>query len=141
MAKVVLLDAGPLVAFLDRREREHERVVGVMQGLPAPLVTVEPVLTEACFLLRGVPGGARAVLQLVRDGLLVVPFRVADEAQALEELLQKYADVPMSLADACLVRAAELHRGARVFTLDSDFHVYRLHRRRPVPLVGWDRAR
>lgn len=136
MAQVVVLDTGPLVAFLDRREREHARVAETMKSLTAPLLTVEPVLAEACFLLRRVSGGTQAILRMIRDGLLVVPLRVSEEAAALDALMGKYADVPMSLTDACLVRVVELNPRALVFTLASDFRVYRTHRRRVIRLVA-----
>lgn len=131
-----MLDTGPLVALLNASEREHARVVQVTQGLAAPFLTTEPVITEACFLLRGVPGGSRAVLRLVQDGLLRVELSVGAQAGALEALMAKYESVPMSLADACLVRLVELNRGSRVLTLDSDFLVYRQHRNRRIPLLG-----
>lgn len=135
MAQVVIVDSGPLVAFLDRTEREHERIAEVLKSIAPPLLTVEPVLTEVCFLLRRVAGAPEAVLRLLQQGLLKTPLLVTDEAEALERLMRKYADVPMSLADACLVRLAELDPRSRVLTLDSDFRIYRTHRRRAIRLV------
>lgn len=131
----VLLDTGPLVALLDRRERMHSRVKAVLSQLPAPLLTVEPVLTEAMYLLRSVPKGPRTVLAMVQREVLRVPFAVAAEAGHLEELMTRYASVPMSLADACLVRLVELMPDALVFTLDSDFTLYRARRNRVIQLV------
>jgi predicted nucleic acid-binding protein len=79
------------------------------------------------------------VLELIRRGILNVAFELEDEVERLLELQRTYADVPMSLADACLVRMAERCDRARVATLDSDFHVYRKHGRRRIPLLSPER--
>lgn len=131
----VLLDTGPLVALLNRTEQGHARVKVVVDELPAPLFTVEPVLTEAVYLLRRVPGGAAAVLGLVQEGLLRVPFSLQAEAEAVAALMARYASVPMSLADACLVRLVELMPDAVVLTLDADFAVYRARKSRVIQVV------
>lgn len=133
----MLLDTGPLVALLDRRERLHSRVKAVLSQLPSPLLTVEPVLTEAMFLLRGVPKGPRTVLAMVQREVLRVPFAVGPDARPLEELMTRYSSVPMSLADACLVRLVELMPDASVFTLDSDFTIYRARKNRVIQLVEY----
>jgi predicted nucleic acid-binding protein len=131
----VLLDTGPLVALLNRREKAHARVKAVLEQLPSPLFTVEPVLTEAMFLLRGIKGAPEKVLHLVRDGLLRVPMSVETEAIALAQLVARYSNVPMSLADACLVRLVELMPDASVLTLDDDFRIYRAKKSRVIQLV------
>ncbi len=131
----VLLDTGPLVALLNRRERAHERVSAVLEQLPRPLLTAEPVLAEAMYLLRSTQGGERKVLELVRAGLLRLPLRIETQAAELEALMRRYADVPMSLADACLVRLVELMPDASVLTLDSDFTVYRARKNKVIQLV------
>ena len=81
-----MLDTGPLVALLNRREKLHSRVKAVLPSLPTPLLTVEPVLTEAMYLLRSVPKGPRTVLAMVRNGLLRVPLALEAQAQDLEAL-------------------------------------------------------
>lgn len=133
----VVVDTGPLVALLNRRERTHARVKAVLEQLPAPLFTVEAVLTEAMFLLRGVRGAPEQVLHLVRDGLLRLPMTVEAEASALGQLVSRYANVPMSLADACLVRLVELMPDASVLTLDDDFRIYRAKKTRVIQLVDF----
>lgn len=133
----MLIDTGPLVALLNRRERLHRRVKDVLPLLPAPLLTVEPVLAEAMYLLRGAPRGAHAVLSLVRDGLLRVPLAIEQQAGELDALMKRYANVPMSLADACLVRLVELLPEASVFTFDSDFAIYRTRKNRVIQLVEY----
>ncbi|MCC6332993.1 MAG: PIN domain-containing protein [Myxococcales bacterium] len=131
----VLLDTGPLVALLNRRERTHAQVKAALEQLPSPLFTAEPVLAEAMFLLRAVPGGPERVLHLVRDGLIRLPFAIETEVAAVLALMTRYADVPMSLADACLVRMVELMPDASVLTLDSDFRIYRARKSRVIQLV------
>jgi predicted nucleic acid-binding protein len=131
----VLLDTGPLVAFLNHRDRYHSWAKDQLAVLEPPLHTCEAVLSEACFLLRHLPGGQIAVFDLVQRELVKVAFRVADEVVALRKLLEGYADLPISVADACLVRMAELETGSRVLTLDSDFLIYRIHGRRVIPTI------
>jgi predicted nucleic acid-binding protein len=121
------------VAFLDRRDRYHRWAAEQWDQIVPPLLTCEPVLSEACFLLRDVSGGAPAVLDLVVRGVLRVALAIEAEAAALRKLMSRYADVPMSLADACLVRMAEQRPGSRLLTLDRDFRLFRMHRRQVIP--------
>lgn len=131
----VILDTGPLVAFLNGRDRHHRWVTEVLEHVAPPLVTCEAVLSEACFLLQGVRGGSDAVLELVSRGIVKPTFRLNAELAAVRNLAAKYANVPMSLADACLVRMSELEREAVVLTFDRDFRIYRRNRRQLVPTL------
>ena len=133
--ETVIADTGPLVAFLRRDDADHACAAERFRELTTPLVTCDAVLSEALFLLNQSAGGARKLLDLVDRGLVVPSFDLAAELKAVSQLLRRFEDVPMSLADACLVRMAELHDDARVFTLDSDFKVYRRHRRQVIPLL------
>ncbi len=99
-----------------------------------PLHTCEAVISETCFLVRNLQGGPEAVLELITRGIVNVNFSLADEVGAIQALMRKYADVPMSLADACLVRMTELCPDTVLLTVDADFRVYRRHRRRVVPV-------
>ena len=135
MTRPVLLDTGPLVALLNRRDRYHRWTTEQWADLDPPVLTCEPVLTEACFLLRELSGGSAAVLELVGRGVVKIGYGVEAEVEALGKLMTRYAEVPMSLADACLVRMVEQHPGAAVLTLDRDFRVYRAHGRRVIPAV------
>ena len=131
----ILVDTGPLVALLNRRDHHHTWVKEQLRKMDSPLDTCEAVLSEACFLLQRIPGGPQAVLELITRGLITVTFSLQNEAQAIQRLLLRYADVPMALADACMVRLAEIHEPSLVFTLDSDFKIYRKHGRTVLPLL------
>ena len=136
MSRFVLLDTGPLVAGINRRDRHHEWARLWFDKIEPPLLTCEPVLAESCFILQSCPGGAKAVLEMVRRGALEVAFDVAGQVQPVSRLMAKYADVPMSLADACLVRMSELTPESKVMTLDSDFQIYRRHGRQVIPVIS-----
>jgi predicted nucleic acid-binding protein len=129
------LDAGPLVAFLNRRDRYHAWATEQLAGVRPPLLTCEAVLSEACFLLRRLDGAVDAVFRLLERGLICVGLRLADEAPSVRRLLARYRRVPMSLADACLVRLAELHADSAVLTLDHDFRIYRKSGRQTIPTL------
>ncbi len=103
--------------------------------LPAPFVTCEPVLAETAFLLSRHGEGSRRFFEFLASGLLEVNFSVFAEQQALSRLCHKYKDLPISLADACLVRMAEQFADATVLTLDAHFRVYRKNGRQAIPVI------
>ena len=129
-----LLDTGPLVAYLRRRDRHHDWAVEQFATLDLPLVTCEPVLTEACFLVARNGLKPTLVLDFLKRGAVRLGFELSDEIEAIRTLMQRYANVPMALADACLVRLAELTR-LPICTLDSDFEIYRAHGCRNLDLI------
>lgn len=131
----IVVDTGPLAALLNRRDRHHAWVRDVLDTVEPPVFTCEPVISEACFLLGRIDGGQDAVLQLLSDNILRLDFRLEAEIDALRALMKKFANVPMSLADACLVRMTELDQRSQVLTLDGDFRVYRRNRRQSVPTI------
>lgn len=135
MTKHVLMDTGPLVAAINRRDRFHAWAREQLGGIAPPILTCEAVLAEACFLLRDTPGGGAAILDLVEREILRVDFQVAAHVRSLTTLMAKYAGVPMSLADACLVKMTELHENSLLMTLDGDFMIYRRHGRRAIPVL------
>jgi len=137
-----IVDTGPLVAFFDRAERHHAWTVAQVERLDAPLLVCEPVLTETSYLLARFAQAQDALFGLLRNGALSVAFRIDEHVDALHRLLQKYRDTPMSLADACVVRMAEIYDQHDVLTLDSDFSIYRKHSRVPLKLIhpGRDQA-
>lgn len=136
MRKNVILDTGPLVALLNRHDRHHQWAKDQWAQIDPPLLTCEAILAEACFLVQPFAGGQTAVLEMVRRSVLDLSFGLAEEAAAVSRLLKKYQDVPMSLADGCLVRMAERHSKSVVFTLDSDFKIYRKYRRQRIPTLS-----
>jgi uncharacterized protein len=135
LTRTVVLDTGPLVALLNRRDRYHRWTIEQWADVDLPVLTCEAVLTEACFLLRKSPGGPAAVLEMVARAVVKVAYDVEADVAALGRLMTRYADVPMALADACLVRMIEQQPDATVLTLDRDFRVYRSHARRVIPAV------
>lgn len=132
----VIVDTGPLVALLVRTDRYHAWSMERLQELTPPLLTCEPVLTEVAHLVRRIDHGLERFVALLGSDLLSVDFDLMGERAAVRRLLRKYRDRPMSLADACLVRLAELHERAAVLTIDSDFGVYRKLGRRTIPLIS-----
>ena len=131
--KNVLVDTGPLVALLNRRDHHHAWARETLSAIAPPLKTCEAVISEACFLVRHLRGGPDAVLDLAGRGVLEVTFRLEPELVPVRKLMTRYASLPMSLADACLVRMAELDPKATVLTFDGDFRVYRRHGRQAIP--------
>lgn len=132
----VLLDTGPLVALLSRDDANHARARQLFADCLPPFHTCEAVVAEACFLMRKVhPAGPAEVVSLGRRGVYEIAVSVADHWIIIEALLRKYADRPASLADACLIRCAEIHGESRVATFDGDFGVYRWRGRRTFELL------
>jgi uncharacterized protein len=131
----ILLDAGPLTALLNPNDEWHVWARETLRRLPAPLLTSEPVLTEASYLLRREGCDADEVFVLAVNGVIRIGLHFEDERAALRQLMARYRNVPMSLADATLVRLAELNDGSAVFTLDADFRIYRRHRSKIIPVL------
>ena len=135
----VLVDTGPLVAYLDRSDRDHAWAKECFMRFTRPLLTCDAVIAEALFLLRRGGIDPDGLPDLVSRGLVVPEFPLAAEIRAIQHLMKTYRNISMSLADACLVRMAEIHESSQVMTLDSDFVVYRKSRRKVIPLLRPDR--
>jgi predicted nucleic acid-binding protein len=133
MAASVLVDASFIVALLSGDDRNHEWAKAQSGNVPPPWRTCEAVLSEALYLLAA--RGAPSLLGLLQRGLLRPAFDLGDQLEPVLKLLQKYADVPMSLADACLVRMTETFSDPLVLTTDADFRLYRRHTRQVVPCL------
>ena len=101
-----------------------------------PLFTCDAVIAEACFLLKREKHDPSDVVKLARAGLFEVKFDFNREASSLLSLMTSYRNLPMSFADACLVRMSEQHPQASVWTLDRDFKIYRRSRRSSIPLIS-----
>jgi uncharacterized protein len=127
----VLLDTGPLVALLSENDANHERARKLFADCLPPLRCCEAVVAEACFLMRRVHAeGAAEVVALGRRGVYQVAISAAEHWTSIEALLRKYSNRPISLADACLIRCAEIHEEGRILTFDDDFGVYKWARNR-----------
>jgi uncharacterized protein len=133
MARSALVDTGFLVALLSRRDRHHPWAAAQAPRFVPPWITCEAVLSEAFHLLG--PAGEPQLAELLRRGAVVPVFDLAAELEPVLKLLHKYANLPMSLADACLVRMTETLADPVVLTIDDDFRVYRRHSRQVVPCV------
>ena len=134
-ATKVLVDTGPLVAYLNESDRHHRWAVESWSALFDPLWTCDAVLSEAIFLLQSEGASADPLLRLIERRIVILDFAVDDHRADVFRLLRKYADQPMSLADACLVRMSELSEPCQVFTTDKDFLVYRRKGRHVIPLL------
>ena len=122
----VLVDAGPLVALIDRGDDHHQRCVDALRGIRDPLMTVWPAVTEAMYLLGPSWPAQAALWEMVESEAVALLQLDGDDVPRMAELMRKYKDLPMDLADAALVRVAERERIRHVFTLDQrDFRVYR----------------
>ena len=127
---MILVDAGPLVALLDADDQYHKKCVAALKVLQEPLVTVWPPVTEAMYLLGDLPKAQEALWEMLARGVLqLLPLDHTDVPR-MRELMSKYADRPMDLAEAALVRVAERGGIRKIFTVDrKDFSIYRLHGR------------
>lgn len=123
--KPVLLDTGVIVALLDRSEGLHEACADAVQQIEAPLITCESVIAESCYLLRNVTGASEAVIENVAAGIFQIPFQLSHEAAGVRQVLRKYRDRQIDLADACLIRLADEFGTGDILTLDGDFAIYR----------------
>src|SRR6266545_4091971 len=135
MAGVVLIDSGAIVAALRRRDQHHEWAKSHLEAFTDPCLTCEAVLSESFFLLERTKEGKHRLGSMLERGVIVPDFTFAEHLQQTVRLIRRYNDTPMSFADACLVRMAELHSDAIVFTTDNDFRIYRKNGRQSIPLI------
>ena len=134
MAANVLVDASFLVALINRRDRNHAWAAAQALTFQRPWKTCELALSEAFYNL-GPPGSPR-LIDLLNRRAVICGFQFNEHLDDIIALLRKYADVPMSLADACLVRMSEVFSDPMLLTTDSDFHIYRRHGRQVIPHVS-----
>lgn len=134
---MILIDAGPLIALIDRDDPHHRACVGALRSLEAPLYTTWPVLTEAMHVIavRVGPIGPERLLRTVKQGAILPVDLDASALERVASLMKKYRDVPMDFGDASLVVLAQQLECRRVFTLDRDFLVFRLNRNKPFELL------
>jgi predicted nucleic acid-binding protein len=135
MYSQVIVDTGVLIALIDRLDNHHNWVVNQLKQITPPLLTCEAVISETWFLLQRVRNGRETLIQLLTQKYVVVQFDFDAELATVISLLNRYQSVPVSLADAELVRMSELYANSLIFTLDSDFQIYRKNRDRQIPLI------
>lgn len=135
MIKRVLADTSAIVGYLNKQDQWHLDAYPQFKVLPKPFYTCEAVITESCFLVRSAAGGPKKVLDLVANGILEIDFSLDAEIERLTHLIKIYETIPMSLADACLVRMSELESDSAVFTFDNDFQIYRRNGRQQISVV------
>ena len=135
MKSCIIVDTGPLVALLNSRDKHHAWVVQQLGNIQPPMLTCEAVLAEATYLTRAMPGARAALIEMLGEGFLNIGMALADQHSAILAMIRRYTDVPMSLADACLVRLAELYPQSPVLTLDSDFVTYRKNGRLVINVI------
>lgn len=140
MKRAVIADTGPLVALFDQGDAFHAWAKDGLGRIEEPLLTSEAVLSEVLFLLTPLRKSRAAFEEFWQEGGLRIALDAQTQMESLVGLLRKYADVPMSLADATVMRLCELNRSAVVWTLDSHFRIYRHHGRRTIPLLDWPRG-
>lgn len=131
----LLLDTGPWVALHCRSDNHHPWARAQFARYPGPFLTCEAVVAETCFLLARYGFDPAMALALIERGVVRMGMALDEQLGAVKTLFERYDNVPASLADACLVRMSELYEPCRVLTLDSDFHVYRRHGRKVIPLL------
>ena len=134
--KPCLADTGALVALLDRADLHHAWAVECFKTLAPPLITCESVLAETLHLLSDLAPSATALARLHTDRILRVDFDFEAQAPAAWRLVEKYMNLPMDLADACLVRMSELYSDCLIWTTDRHFRIYRRHGRQAIPLLS-----
>jgi predicted nucleic acid-binding protein len=128
-----------MLSYLDRSDRDHAWAKDCFMQITRPLLTCEAVVAEALFLLRRGGTDPDGLLNMISRGLVVPDFSLATEIQPIQNLINTYRNIPMSRADACLVRMAEVHEKSKVMTLDSLFIVYLKSRRKVIPLLRPER--
>lgn len=129
------MDTGALVAYLDEHDAHHHWAVKEFRKLTGTVVTCEAVLAEAAYLLRKLPSTQRMLLEMVESGEMELGMNLTEEAGAVHVLMERYEDQPMSLADACVVRLAEIWKTFAVLSTDGDFLMYRKNRREAIPCI------
>ena len=136
MARTVLIDSGAIVAALRKRDQHHMWAKSHLEAFTDPCVTCEAVISESFFLLEGAKYGKSRLASMLERGIIVSDFAFAAHCDETLRLLRRYDETPMSFADACLVRMAELYNDAVIFTTDSDFRIYRKNGRQMIPIIS-----
>ena len=132
---MILIDSGAIIAYIDRRDEHHKWIEDQMAILKPPFYTCESVISESCFILTEKGLDVSGIFTLLERGALIVSFELQREHQFVALLLKKYRNLPMDVADACLVTMAENEPRASVLTTDGDFLIYRKSNRQIIPCL------
>ena len=135
MIQEIVIDTGPLIAYLNPKDIHHAWAIEALSNVNLPLFSCEAVIAEAYFLLRRDHLGSDAMMRLLEEEIIQIAFSLKSEISAIRELMRRYRSVPMSLADACLVKMSELNPDVKILTLDSDFLIYRRDRNSIIPVI------
>jgi predicted nucleic acid-binding protein len=136
MMSAVIVDTGPLVAILTKNDTYHQWVNEQLTAIEPPLLTCEAVIVETMFVVRDNAATRQRVLRMLKDGVIRLNFSLEKNLDDILGMVQRYNNIPMSLADASLVRMSEIMPQSKVLTLDSDFQVYRKNSRHVIPLIS-----
>ena len=135
MRQTIIIDTSALVALINPNDPHHRWAVEQWSKIYPPVLTCEAVISETCFLLRQIHL-IEAVFGMIETQAVAIDFNLQREAFSVRQLMKRYESVPMSFADACLVRMSEKWVNSKVFTLDSDFAIYRRDRNNLIPLIA-----
>ena len=136
MARVVIADSGAITAALSERDEFHDWASAQLHTLRIPLITCDSVFSECFFLLQREPLALHSLYSLIERGILQLEFSLKPHITTAITMMRKYSNLPMSFADASLVRMSELHGDSVVFTIDTDFRTYRRNGRQMIPLIA-----
>lgn len=136
MISTVLLDTGPWVTLISRNDTHHRWAIEQFRFLPPPFLSCEAVVAETCFLLKRSGFDPSLTLQFIERGVVQLPFVLQEQIGAISSLFKRYGKVSASLADAVLIRLAEIYDSPLLLTTDTDFHIDRRHGRQTIPLLS-----
>jgi len=133
---IIFIDTGPIVAFLNKNDQYHSHVEQQMAAFPAPFFTCEAVITESFFLMSRIRDGANKFIELLDAQHIQIQSVYPEHQNAVHRRIKNYSNIPMSFADACLIQMAEDSDNGSIFTLDSDFLIYRTFSGNPLSLIS-----
>ncbi|MCP9292932.1 type II toxin-antitoxin system VapC family toxin [Gracilimonas sediminicola] len=136
MAKTVFIDAGPIVAILNRRDQHHLWASEKISGIEENLVTTSIIISEAFHILRKVPNGIKGLFRTIEEGFIDVEEAYPKNMDYIHKQVLKYSDNDASLGDISILSLVEDSNNAQIFTLDFDFHIYRDLKGNPLDLIS-----
>lgn len=136
MANKILIDSGPFIAFLSSSEHYHRWVLEQLSQMDGDLITTESVLSEVVFLMKQNRVAIKAIQDLIGQKLLHIVPAFSAEPITCFNMVGKYADLPSSVADISLVYVHSTTKNSIIFTLDSDFLIYKSSSGKPLKLVA-----